>query len=514
MLLPLWEGFDEPFHFGYVQYLANGYGFPDPRTSGLSKEVGVSLLLAPASLSVQRNIPLATSYAAFFEWPQSRRLGTHQRLYQIEPGLRWQSSNILDYEALQAPLVYAILALPERALAKAPLPLRVVLLRIVAGTFGGLLLLLGAEQLLRQLDVSCEHKEIAIFCMFSSQMLWATLAHVANDWLAVPLALWLLIAVIDYEDTPSVTGALLASGVLAMGLLTKAYFIAFVPLLLSVCIFRLRWRDLAMALVLLSALAGPWYVRNLRRYGTISGMQELRQGTNPLPALQSIHIARVPAALESYARGALWTANNSFRSFSVKTLRAVIVTWLVGLLLWAATRHRRAEWIVILFCGWFVLALAYDAAVNYVASHHESASPCAWYTQVLLVPMMALGFLGTSRSGRAGRAGAVVMGLLFGYILAATYWVKLMPLYGGFEGRTSLASVTTLYREHLSILMAGLNDVCLAPAAVILCMSVIVTVLAAGQQVILIRRLYWRELPPSAMPTRDFASISLRDTGA
>jgi len=24
ILLPLWEGFDEPFHFGYVQYLANG----------------------------------------------------------------------------------------------------------------------------------------------------------------------------------------------------------------------------------------------------------------------------------------------------------------------------------------------------------------------------------------------------------------------------------------------------------------------------------------------------------
>ena len=37
-LLPLWEGFDEPFHFGYVQYLANGNGLPDPRTSRLSKE--------------------------------------------------------------------------------------------------------------------------------------------------------------------------------------------------------------------------------------------------------------------------------------------------------------------------------------------------------------------------------------------------------------------------------------------------------------------------------------------
>lgn len=40
LLLPLWEGFDEPFHFGYVQQLANGQGLPDPRTTRLSGELG------------------------------------------------------------------------------------------------------------------------------------------------------------------------------------------------------------------------------------------------------------------------------------------------------------------------------------------------------------------------------------------------------------------------------------------------------------------------------------------
>lgn len=66
MLLPLWEGFDEPFHFGYVQILANRVGFPDPRTSALSDEVASSLLLAPASLSVQRNLPVVTSRLNLF----------------------------------------------------------------------------------------------------------------------------------------------------------------------------------------------------------------------------------------------------------------------------------------------------------------------------------------------------------------------------------------------------------------------------------------------------------------
>jgi hypothetical protein len=214
-------------------------------------------------------------------------------------------------------------------------------------------------------------------------------------------------------------------------------------------------------------------------------------------ALQAIRIARIPGALDSYARGALWTANNTFRTFSIKTLRSVIVAWLAALLLWAANRHRRAEWIVILFSGLFVLALAYDTGVNYVASHHESASPGAWYTQVLLVPMLALGLLGTSRSGKAGRVVALIMVLLFGYVLVSTYWVKLMPLYGGFEGRTSLASVTILYRQRLSMLMIGLNEVCLVPAAVILSMSGLIAILAVGLQVILIKRLFVVQTSPA-----------------
>ena len=49
-----------------------------------------------------------------------------------------------------------------------------------------------------------------------------------------------------------------------MGLLTKAYFIALVPLVLAAYIFRRRWRDSAPGLVIILTLAGPWYVRNIR----------------------------------------------------------------------------------------------------------------------------------------------------------------------------------------------------------------------------------------------------------
>jgi hypothetical protein len=54
LLLPLWEGFDEPFHFGYVQTIANGDGFPDPGVTRLSAEIGESIEIAPMSISAQQ----------------------------------------------------------------------------------------------------------------------------------------------------------------------------------------------------------------------------------------------------------------------------------------------------------------------------------------------------------------------------------------------------------------------------------------------------------------------------
>ena len=48
LLLPLWEGFDEPFHFAYVQQLANGQGCRMRNCSAVARSAA-SLLLAPAS---------------------------------------------------------------------------------------------------------------------------------------------------------------------------------------------------------------------------------------------------------------------------------------------------------------------------------------------------------------------------------------------------------------------------------------------------------------------------------
>ncbi len=315
---------------------------------------------------MKQNLPQVTTYTQYFSWPAPRRLEVRRQLREIPEGLRWQSSQFLNYEAHQPPLSYVLLLFPERFLAPVSLPVRVVLLRIVAAVAGSLLLLRGAEQLFLQIGARGAYGSVALFCLFSCQMTWATLAHIGNDWLAVPLAVWTLVALNRYDANPSARTAALAAGVLALGLLTKAYFLALVPLLAGLYVVRRRWREFAIAGVILCGLAGPWYARNLVRYRTLTGTPESRAGLG-LPAV--FHAAPTldwTTAISSSVHSSLWTGNNTFSSFSTNTLNLIITTGLMALLLWAARHHSRAEWITFSYCGLFALALGYAAIVSHI----------------------------------------------------------------------------------------------------------------------------------------------------
>jgi hypothetical protein len=492
-LLPLWGGFDEPFHFGYVQNLANGAGFPDPRYSRLSEEEGRSILLAPASSSVRRNLPEVTTFSDYFALPAAERQTKRKELFEIDPALRRRPSEFINYEGLQAPLAYLILAGPERMLAREPLPFRVLVLRVLCGVIAAILLFFGTLRLAQQLELPRLWPELLTFCVLSSQMIWATVAHVANDWLAVPLALWLLVVTIDFHDNATMRRAIVCAVVLTLGLLTKAYFLAFIPLLAAVCVVRRRFREAIAAGIIVIFAAGPWYYRNIARYGTISGMQELRMGIHPADALRAIQPARIVPVIDIYLRQALWTGDNMFRSFSIVTLRLIIFGCLAGLLLWIASKHKQREWIVIGQAALFVIALGYDAAINFVTSNGETMSPGAWYTQVLLSPVLALVFLGASRWRRIGAAIATAVTLLFGYVIIATYWEKLIPMYSGIEDRMTFKLLVETYR-HSAHLFSALSEVSLGSPWVIAVGAALVTSLALLQMTSVAMRI-WRGRP-------------------
>jgi len=490
-LLPLWEGFDEPFHFGYVQQLASAGGFPDARTARLSGEVGASLLLAPASAATKQNLPQVVSFDQFFAWPESGRQEARKQLDQIPPDLRRQSSQFLNYEAQHPPLAYLLLAVPERILARIPLPPRVAILRIIAAGAGALLLLAAAERLFSQLGLPEPYRTAALFCMLSSQMLWATLAHIGNDWLAVPLAVWTLVALnLDALNRTGFRAALY----LAAGLLTKAYFLCLIPLLIGIYALQRRWRDFMIASAILCGIAGPWYARNFFLYGDFTGMQEGRAGIGVRAVARSITLPHWPAVIAFTARTSIWTGNNSFRTFSSGTLNLMLGACLLALVLWAASRHTRTEWVTCGYCALFLSAMGYYAVASSIHTHGASKGPEPWYAQVLPAPLLGLTMLGTSRFGTSGwrRIGpftAALLVMVSGYILAATYFVKLIPLYGGYEARTSLAAVAGLYIRQTGTVSSNLNTVTMAPAAVIFLLSGAIVVLVVMQQIALIGRL-------------------------
>lgn len=508
MMLPLWEGFDEPFHFGYVQWLANGRGLPDERGSLLSREIAESLSLAPGSRVVQRNLPQIVKYSEYFSLPRDKREAARKALNEIRPELRRQDSEIPNYEVHHAPLAYGVLALPERMLAGAPLPLRVLVLRIVGALLGGLLLYFGADRLFAELGFRGPYRSAAVFCVVSCQMTWATVAHVANDWLAVPLAVWSLAAAIRYWKNPNARNVVWMAGLLSAGLLTKAYFVAVVPAAVALCVSLRRWKELCLALAIIFVTAAPWYARNAYRYGAVTGMVESRAGIGAATVVQTAPSLDWPRAAVASVRSALWTGNNSFTSFSARTLAAVIAVWVIALILWAVSRHTAAEWITSGYCALFVAALGYITVVSHIFTRGAASGPSPWYSQVLVAPTLGLAFLGCSRRPALGRFAASALVALFGYVLIATYVVKLIPLYGGYEGRTSLALLAGLYSKRLPELLDNLGLVALAPAGIILSGVAVVVTLALVQVVGLIGAMFMKAGDGSSRADRWFSTSS------
>jgi hypothetical protein len=477
-LLPLWEGFDEPFHFGYVQHLANGDGLPDARTGLLSKEITESLRLAPAAHPVKRNLPWVVTYSEYFSWPPERRAELQRSITAIPRDYRWQPGDLANYEAHHAPLAYLLLAIPERLLGGASLPVRLLVLRWLTALAGALLLYTGARRLCREAGLPEPYASIVLFCVLSSQMTWATIAHVANDGLAVPLAVWMLALLLRAVSAPSQRTFAAAAVLLAAGLLTKAYFLAFVPLLLVACMTRLGPRGLLAPMAILAALAGPWYLRNYLVYGTVSGMQEARSGVAFGDVVRAIPAVDWPSVIVDTARTSLWTANNTFRTFSVATIDLILLTCTAGVVLWVISRKKAPEWVIAAYCALFVAALAFASLQSFAYNRGASPGRSPWFSQPLLAPLLVLAMLGASRFHRAGRIAATLITILFGYVLAATYVVKLIPLYTGYEGTGRLSAVAALYRG-IGALSANRNSAALLPAWLILTLTACIIPLAA-----------------------------------
>jgi hypothetical protein len=226
-LIPLWEGFDEWGHYAFVEHLRLHPGTLPRTTDGVTEEI--------------------------------------RRSVQSEPIRHEASDPMRLFEAQQPPLYYWILSVPNRIWIGADISTRVHRLRLVSVLIASLtipLAWLAALQLFpsRALAVSV--------CALITAMpgLMIDIARIGNESLAIALGSWLVLLLLRDRSLWSrlrPQEAIPLGVALGLGLLTKAYFLAFIPIL----IFRRRFYSLAVAL----SIGGWWYVRNFRLTGTWTG---------------------------------------------------------------------------------------------------------------------------------------------------------------------------------------------------------------------------------------------------
>jgi hypothetical protein len=475
-LLPLWEGFDEPFHYGYVQHLWATHSLPVQRQTVLSEEVWQSFPLAPASYLVKRNLPMVPTFE------DSERANLRRRLAALDPALGAMRSQAPNYESLHAPLAYALLVPFNAIWSQSPLPDRVWRLRVIAASASVLVTGLLVLALARLLQLDTRSQYLAVFLTFSTQMFYGSTAHIANDWLAVPLFLLVIVCGVRLYNDPDQRTALALGLSLAAGLLTKSYFLSLVPFALGLAWLRCQWRDRLWLLATL-LLASPWYIRNEVLYRNLSGQQETFGGASTGALAQAaLHLPWLHSFVAT-ARDSIWYGNNSATAFSVVVTSIMFTLLGTCALYYFGRRITGAEKVVIAALLLHVAGLAYADVVQYFATHSDVITPPIWIAFAFWPPAYCL------LVSRAPRILHSMLCCVWAYVICVTYVAKLIPMYAAHTGPSTLSALWRWYSGSFDQLRDNLSTVALIPptAIFILTAAVVLSAIALAVRIVLLR---------------------------
>jgi len=240
----MWEGYDEWAHFAYIQQIAEQGQLP-ARSGNVPDEIQRSLELAPLSYSAAEVVPGAITHDAYWRLPESDRLRRELELRKLTPSYKLPDASerrVTQYEAQQPPLYYLLLAAPYLAIQHWSLPAQVLTLRVISLMIAGIALLL-AYVIARQVALT-RHLAIWVTIMlvsFSGVLI--DVCRVGNDSLAITLSSAVILCSLRILRRHSgIVDWVVLGIVLATALLTKAYTLAFVPLLFVLIAIQLLVR--------------------------------------------------------------------------------------------------------------------------------------------------------------------------------------------------------------------------------------------------------------------------------
>ena len=491
VLMPLWEGYGEPFHYGIVQAVWITHAPADPRSTPISEELWQSRLLAPVSPVFQTDSPPIKTFGEFYKMPASDRLRQRTALREIPTELQYRShGGPPNYEAQQPPLCYALLAVPDRLLAGAPILTRVLALRLLIALFTVVMVAVGTFRLGEELGIQEVFLAGAVSLVFMTQTFLGAVCRISNDWLGIALAPWLVVNGIRLLRRGSTRNAMAMGACLAAGLLGKANYLAFVPLAAGVAGLAFARKKLpprgVLAFLATLGCAAPWYVRNIVVFHSLTGWHPHLGNTAAGGALAALKTLPWMTYLPSFGRVALWNGNNHYLAFSKATMDVILVLLLVAAALTAwhvrRTTDRRALLVTLAGVSVYGAALAYSIGELHVL-YPEYYALAPWYCPPLFPLLFPLLFWGLSRSGGAGRWTAIALVAVCGYVLVATWLVKLIPLYAGFPdesvklGRLVAWYATSWRDAHEKLSLVALGPVWQIYALTCVSVSCVVAIL-------------------------------------
>ncbi|MCW5965489.1 MAG: glycosyltransferase family 39 protein [Bryobacterales bacterium] len=464
---PIWEGLDEWGHMAYVDHLRQT-GSPPVREAPVSGEISASLRLGPIPHHLPVYLGGGTSRKEYWNLPESERSQREGAYKQLrvndppQPGLRAD-----NYQAQHPPVAYYLLYWLDVVSGLQTLPERLYMFRLVLVVIASLclpLLWMLARRVFANPDLALPAcLMLAVIPNFAIYV-----ARVGNDPLAIVLlALCLVVIAGSVPFRHGIANAALAGALAGLTAITKAYGILLMPVyaLAAVAAGSLSsgWlrqlRHIAVASTAFFAVAGWWFLDNIRTTGALSG-ERLDADATAIPLAQRLPNLLLIDWWEIWMYGTssyYWIGGWSFLllpDWLYWIFRIVSIVVVVGLLR-AALRMFRARsmlspltlpafWAVPLpLVALFIVSIVYQGWQ--IFSAHGQSTAIGWYlcsaTNAVIVVMVA--GLGYAFGPRHATRIATSMVLVFAVLDLFTVNLVSLPYYAG---------ITPLPRGHFPVM--------------------------------------------------------------
>lgn len=324
-ITPLWEGFDEPFHFAYIQHIVEQGRLPVQKQDTVSREIHHSLRYLPLPRE-PGGFKVGRVHDDWWRMPDAERREAVRRALAAPPSWGGVSSDAGSnpqyiYQAQHGPLYYALAAIPYLCFRDGDLAERVFAVRIFSILLASVVILAGYAVFRRVFGDPSLALVLTAVVAFMPGLMTDT-CRVGNDSLSVAI-LSLSIALVVRESPWTWRRTALLGLLAAAGLLTKLYFMAVLPAFAVVLGTRFLRRPrnvgaffahTAVFLALAVSVSAWWYARNHRLYGAMTGLQQVvgDQRVTPVDVLCHIPGLDWAATVKTTLFSHIWFGNWSF----------------------------------------------------------------------------------------------------------------------------------------------------------------------------------------------------------